>query len=149
MKQEEMNMRRRPVTVQRRGPGLLGTMARTAVIAGTATAVSNSVSGSMNNSTIQQQQAQAYQAQQQQAAMDARYQQQQAAQNTQNKQQQTQTELEQMKAQMAAMQAQQMQQKVALGGGDFLGQLQKLAQLRETGVLNEEEFQAAKTKLLG
>ena len=132
-------MRRRPVTVQRRGPGLLGTMARTAVIAGTATAVSNSVSGSMNNSAIQQQQA----------AMDARYQQQQAAQNTQNKQQQTQTELEQMKAQMAAMQAQQMQQKVALGGGDFLGQLQKLAQLRETGVLNEEEFQAAKTKLLG
>ncbi len=46
---------------QRRGPGLLGTMGRTAVIAGTATAVSKGVSGSMNSSAQQQQQAAAAQ----------------------------------------------------------------------------------------
>jgi hypothetical protein len=62
--------------VGRRGPGLLGTMARTAVIAGTATAVSKGVSGSMDQRAAQQQaaydagfqQAQQAQAQQQQQA---------------------------------------------------------------------------------
>jgi hypothetical protein len=40
---------RRPVVVRTR-PGLVGTMARTAVVAGTATAVSNSISNRMNRS---------------------------------------------------------------------------------------------------
>ena len=45
-------------------PRLLGTMARTAVIAGTATHVSNNVSRRQANRWSQQQDAQAYQAQQ-------------------------------------------------------------------------------------
>ena len=34
------------------------------------------------------------------------------------------------------------------GGPDLLAQLKQLAQLKDAGVLNEEEFQAAKAKLL-
>lgn len=53
-------MRRRPMVVApgRMGrPGLLGTMARTAVVAGTATAVSDSVSRRAAQRAAQQQQA--------------------------------------------------------------------------------------------
>ncbi len=53
----------------RRGrPGLFGTVARTAVIAGTATAVSGRVSQHSANKAAQQEQAAAYQQQQQEAA---------------------------------------------------------------------------------
>lgn len=45
---------RRPVVVQRRGPGLLGTLARTAVVAGTATAVAGSVSGAQKSRANEQ-----------------------------------------------------------------------------------------------
>jgi hypothetical protein len=69
-------MMRRRGAVGRRGPGLLGTMARTAVIAGTATAVSKGVSGSMDQRAAQQQTAQQ---QQQQTAFDAGFQQAQQA----------------------------------------------------------------------
>ncbi len=61
-------MMRRRGAVGRRGPGLLGTMARTAVVAGTATAVAKGVSGSMDQKAAQQQAAAQ---QQQQAAYDA------------------------------------------------------------------------------
>jgi hypothetical protein len=125
---ERAMMRRRPVTM-RRGPGVLGTVARTAVIAGTATAVSRGVSGAMDSK------AQA--AQQQQAAN-------QAALDTQ--------------AQLAALQAPQVAQAqpapapapaAAAGTGtDLIGQLQQLAQLKEAGVLTDAELQAAKAKLL-
>lgn len=47
---------RRGRGVGRQGPGLIGTAARTAVVAGTATAVSRSVSGSMDARAAQQQQ---------------------------------------------------------------------------------------------
>ena len=57
--------------VGRRGPGLLGTMARTAVIAGTATAVSKGVSGSMDQRAAQQQTAQQQQQQAQATAPQA------------------------------------------------------------------------------
>lgn len=56
-------MRRR--AVGRRGPGLVGTMARTAVVAGTATAVSGKVAQNQQNK------AQAAQAQQAQEAAPA------------------------------------------------------------------------------
>jgi hypothetical protein len=124
---ERAMMRRRPVTM-RRGPGVLGTVARTAVIAGTATAVSRGVSGAMDSK------AQA--AQQQQAAN-------QAALDTQ--------------AQLAALQAPQVAQAqpapapapaAAATGTDLIGQLQQLAQLKEAGVLTDAELQAAKAKLL-
>jgi glutamate/tyrosine decarboxylase-like PLP-dependent enzyme len=124
--------RRRPVVVQRRGPGLLGMAARTAVVAGTATAVSKGVSGSMDK-----------------AAMSKQMEQQQAAQNA--------AELEQMKAQLAAMQAQQLQtdqtrattMAAPSGQTDLIAQLQQLTQLKQSGALSEDEFQAAKAKLLG
>ncbi len=98
--------------MRRRGPGLVGTMARTAVIAGTATAVSNKVS--MN-------QAQKYQAQQQAA----------------------QAEQAQSQAEMAAAAPAQ-----APAGDDLMTQLTKLADLKAAGILSEEEFTAAKAKLL-
>lgn len=37
----------------------------------------------------------------------------------------------------------------AAGGTDVVGKLQELANLRQSGVLSDEEFQAAKAKLLG
>ncbi len=60
---------RRGVTVNtRRGPGLMGTMARTAVIAGTATATSKAVSGAMSGGAPQQAAPQQAPAPQQMAA---------------------------------------------------------------------------------
>jgi putative oligomerization/nucleic acid binding protein len=144
-------MRRPPVA--RRGPGLVGTMARTAVIAGTATATSRAVSGSMEHSAQQKQMA----AEQQQMMA-------QQAQDAQAQTQQSQAQIEQMQAQMAAMQAQQAQAQMAAmqaqpaqqagtaspgGGTDMMAQLQQLAKLKESGILSDEEFQAAKAKLLG
>ena len=131
--------RRRPVVGQRRGPGILRTAATTAVVAGTATAVSKGVSGSMDQAAMSKQQL---------------MEQQQEAQTAAN---QTQAELEQMKAQLAAMQAQQLQADQAQATTaaapsaqpDFITQLQQLAQLKQAGALSEYEFQAAKAKLLG
>ena len=51
-------------------PGLVGTMARTAVVAGTATAVSGGMMRHQQNKQMQSAEAQAYEAQQQQYAMD-------------------------------------------------------------------------------
>ena len=56
----------RPARVGR--PGLVGTMARTAVVAGTATAVSGGMTRRANQRAMEEQQAAAYQ---QQAAMGA------------------------------------------------------------------------------
>jgi membrane protease subunit (stomatin/prohibitin family) len=67
-------MRRRPMMVApaRMGrPGLIGTMGRTAVIAGTATAVSGSVSRRADRRADEQAQYQAQQAAQQQAPQQA------------------------------------------------------------------------------
>ncbi len=110
-------------------PGLVGTMARTAVVAGTATAV---VGHSQNK-----------QAAKQQAAADAQMQDQQMA---------------DMQAQMDAMQAQQAQQAAPppppapaaapAAAPDLMGELSKLADLKAAGVLSDEEFAAAKAKLL-
>ena len=126
--------RRRPVVGQRRGPGLLGMAARTAVVAGTATAVSKGVSSSMDKAAMNKQQ--------------------QGAQNAAN---QSQAELEQLKAQLTAMQAQQLQTDQAQATTaaapsaqpDLIAQLQQLTQLKQSGALSEDEFQAAKAKLLG
>lgn len=109
---------RRPMGA-RRGPGLLGTMARTAVIAGTATATSRAVVG--HSERKQQERA---------AADQAAYEQQQ---------------------QMATMQQQLDAQQPAAtpSGGDLTGELQKLAALRDSGALSEQEFATAKSRLLG
>jgi hypothetical protein len=109
-------------------PGLLGTMARTAVIAGTATAVSGAVHSS------QQQKAQ-QKATAQQAAIDQAAAQQLAAQQA-------------AAAQAAAAQA--AAPPPASGGltDDKIVQLQKLAELQQSGILTEAEFAELKAKIL-
>ncbi len=106
-------------------PGLMGTMARTAVIAGTATAVS----GSMRRN--QQQKAAAQQAStadQQQAMVD-----QAAAQAAQ-----------QVQAQQAAAAA-----PAPNAAGDPVAKIRELGELKQQGLLSDEEFTAAKAQILG
>lgn len=100
-------MRRRAMRGGR--PGLVGTMARTAVVAGTATAVSGGV---------------------------ARRQQAKAAQQAQPEDDQ-----EQPAAPAPAP--------AAPAGDDMVSQLKELAQLRDQGILTDEEFAAQKAKILG
>jgi hypothetical protein len=100
--------------------------ARTAVVAGTATAVSGSVARHQQNKANEQYQQEAYAAQQQQAAMDAA-----AAQAVAN------------------AQAAQAPAAAPAGGDDMMAKLQQLASLHTQGILSDEEFAAAKAKLLG
>lgn len=107
-------------------PGLIGMAARTAVVAGTATAVSGSVARHQQQKYYDQSQQQAYEAQAQQAAMD-----QAAAQAVANAQ----------AAQAPAPAA-------APAQDDMMAKLTQLAQLHAQGILSDEEFAAAKAKLL-
>ena len=109
-------------------PGLVGMAARTAVVAGTATAVSGSVQRHQQEKAQNQYEQQQYEAQQQQAAMNA------AAQQAVAQQQ------------AAAAQA---PPAAPAGGTDVVAELQKLAALKEQGILSDDEFAAAKAKLLG
>jgi hypothetical protein len=100
-------------------PGLVGTMARTAVVAGTATAVVGGVSAHQqhkaeaNDALAQQQQQEAaYAAAQQQAAYAP-------------------------------------PPPAAPAEDPVMAQLEKLAQLHNQGVLSDDEFAAAKAKALG
>ena len=88
---------------------LLRGMARTAVVAGTATAVSNRVSRRQGERWANQEQQQ-YEQQQQQMAAQA--------------------------------------PPPAAAGGDPMEKLRELGQLHESGVLTDEEFAAAKAKIL-
>lgn len=122
----------------RRGrPSLVGTMARTAVIAGTATAVSSGVSGAMNNSAQQKATAQQAMAQQQAAAQQAQLD---AA---------VQQALAQQQAAQAAVAAP-AAPALATGGltDENIAQLKKLAELQQAGILTTEEFEAQKAKIL-
>jgi len=115
-------------------PGLVGTMARTAVVAGTASAVV----GASGRRQAGKQQAAAEQQAAQQAAFES------------------QAQLADMQAQVDAMQAQPAPPApapapaapAAGGGGDLMAELSKLADLKAAGVLTDEEFSAAKAKLL-
>ena len=104
----------------RRGrPGLLGMAARTAVVAGTATAVSGNVQRrQQGRAQDDQAQAQADADAQAQAQYDAQQQQQQAAAPPDS------------------------------GDSALLDQLNQLSQLHNAGVLSDTEFTAAKAKLL-
>jgi hypothetical protein len=124
---------RRGVAAQRRGPGIVGTMARTAVVAGTATAVSKGVSGSMDQKAAEQQQA--FQAQQQ-AAFDT---------GVQQAQRQAQQEALAQQPQAAAPQA----PSPGPSTDDIITQLQKLAALQQQGILTPEEFAQQKARILG
>ena len=103
-------------------PGLLRGVARTAVVAGTATAVSNRVSRRQANRWNQQEEAQYYEQQQQQ-------------------QQQYYQAPPQQYAQPAPAPA-------AAAAPDPIEQLQKLADLKNQGILTEAEFEAEKAKIL-
>ncbi|MCI0686446.1 MAG: SHOCT domain-containing protein [Sporichthyaceae bacterium] len=113
----------RPLVV-RRGPGLIGA-ARTAVVAGTATAVVGS---------MQHRQAQRAAGQQASAELAA---------------QQAQAELAAQQA--VAQQAAPAGGSVPSSGlgGDAISDLERLAELRKEGVLTEQEFEAQKKKILG
>ena len=99
--------------------GLIGGMARTAVVAGTATAVSNRVS---------RRQAGRWAAQDQQQYEAQQYQQQQY--------------------QQAPPPPPPPPPPADSGTDDMIEQLQKLGQLRDAGVLTDAEFEAQKAKLL-
>ena len=110
-------------------PGLIRGVARTAVVAGTATAVSNNVS---------RRQANRWATKDQQAQMDA-YQQQQYAQAQYA--QQSPPPQQVAYEQPAALPAEPAAPSIA-------DQIQELAKLHSAGVLSDEEFAAAKAKLI-
>ena len=101
-------------------PGLVGTMARTAVIAGTATAVSGGVQRRQAERAEQSQQ------QEQQQQWD----------------QQQQWAAQQQAAAPAPAPA------AAPAEESVVDQLTKLADLKAQGILSDEEFEAAKAKVL-
>ena len=106
--------------------GLIGGMARTAVVAGTATAVSNRVS---------RRQAGRWAAQDQQQYEHEQYQQSQA------QQQQQQYAPPPPPPPPPAPPA-------SAGQSDVIAQLEKLGQLKAAGILTDAEFEAQKAKLL-
>lgn len=107
----------------RRGPGLLGTMARTAVVAGTATAVSRGVSGSMDAAAQQQAALDQMQAMQEQQRIDAAVQQ-------------------------ALAQQQAAPPPAQSSSEDRITRLQQLAELKHQGILSDDEFEAEKARIL-
>ena len=118
-------------------PGLMGTMARTAVVAGTATAVSGSVSRRGAQRAAEQQQAAAYQ--QQEAAA------------------QQQAMVDQAAAQAAAEAAAQVQAQQAAAGPaappaaapeDRMAKIRELGEMKSQGLLTDEEFAAEKARIL-
>ena len=111
---------------RRGGRGIIGTMATTAVVAGTAGAMSH---------RQQQRYAGKAQAQQAQAA------EQQAASDSQQ-------QVAELQQEVAAMQAHQAAP-TAAGGTDVMAQLQQLSTMQAAGLLTQEQFEAAKNKLLG
>jgi hypothetical protein len=111
--------------------GLIGGIARTAVVAGTATAVSNRVSRRQANRWADKDQ------QAQDAADAEAYRQQQAYGEQYPPQQQY------------PPQDPYSQQPAAPSQDDTIAQLQKLGELKAAGVLTEQEFAAQKAKILG
>jgi hypothetical protein len=102
-------------------PGLIRGMARTAVIAGTATSVSNRVSRRQYNRWSEQD-----------AQQEAQYEQQQPPPSA-----------------PAPAAAAPTAPAPSAGGADRLAQLQQLAELKAQGILTDEEFAAEKARILG
>ncbi|PRA83077.1 SHOCT domain-containing protein [Microbacterium sp. MYb66] len=108
-------------------PGLIGLAARTAVVAGTASAVGGAMSRHQQQRAQGQYEQEQYEAAQQQAQIDA------AARNAAS----------QYSAPPPAAPA-----PGPAGADDMIAKLQQLASLKDSGVLSETEFAAAKQKLL-
>ena len=103
--------------MRRRRGGVVRTVGRTAVVAGTATAVAGGVSKRQTNKQLAQQEEDA-------AAQQAAY--------------------DQGHADSQAAQAPE-----APAGDDTMAQLEKLGDMKAQGLLSDDEFAAAKAKLLG
>lgn len=112
----------------RGGPGLLRTVGRTAVIAGTATAVSNKVSGSMDASA------------QQRAAEEQRR----AAEEQQRFDDAVQRSLAQQAPAFSPAPP-----PASADSGERIALLQQLAELKQQGILTDEEFASEKARILG
>lgn len=117
---------RRPAVVRRR-PGLIGTMARTAVVAGTATATVGAINRHQQSKAMAQ--ANEVAEDQQIASM-----------------QQQLTELQMQQVVTAVPPA---AEAPAAPQSDMLQQLQQLSDLKAQGMLSDEEFAAAKAKIFG
>ncbi len=111
---------------RRGGRGVIGTMATTAVVVGTANAVTAKQQQKHMNKAAAQQQAAA----EQQAAA------------------QSQVQVAELQQQVDALQARQ-GAPAAAAGGDMMAQLQQLSSMQAAGLLTAEQFEAAKNKLLG
>ncbi|CAD5138784.1 SHOCT domain-containing protein [Microbacterium sp. NRRL B-14842] len=105
-------------------PGLIGLAARTAVVAGTATAVQGAAMRHQERRAQSEYEQQQYEAAQQQAQMDDA-------------------------ARTAAAQYAPPASPPPAPADDLIAKLQELGSLKASGVLTEEEFTAAKQKLLG
>ena len=105
--------------MRRRRGGVVRTVGRTAVVAGTATAVAGGVSKRQTNKQLAQQEEDAAA---QQAAYDQGH---------------------------ADSQAAQAPSPEAPAGDDTMAQLEKLGDMKAQGLLSDDEFAAAKAKLLG
>lgn len=117
-------MMRRRSAARRGGPGLVETVARTAVIAGTAQVTANAV----NSSAARKQEARAA------AAADK-------------------NAVAELQQQVEALQAQEVKAEIpaapsATGGSDLIAKLTQLGELHASGILTDEEFAAAKAKAL-
>ena len=123
-------------------PGLIGTMARTAVVAGTASAVVNH--GNQRRDARQQAANEDQQSQQQMADMQAQLDQANAEKQAAAQQAAIDKAVnERMAQQGAAVPAQ------ASSSDDTMAKLQKLADMKSQGLLSDQEFAAMKGKLLG
>ena len=106
--------------MRRGGPGLVRGVARTAVVAGTASVVAGNVRHHQDQKWAAQQNQQQQAAYEQQVAYE-----------------------QQMQTQAAAAAPAQAAEP------DYVAELEKLSQLKNQGILTEEEFQAKKKQLLG
>ena len=103
--------------MRRRGPSIVRGVARTAVVAGTASVVAGNVRHRQDQKWSAEEQQKQQAAMEQQAAYD-----------------------QQMQAQQAA---------AAPAQADYMAELEQLGQLKNQGVITEEEFQAKKKQILG
>lgn len=109
-------------------PGLLGLAARTAVVAGTAAVTAGAINRHAQNRAVEQSEAEAYE----QEGAQQGYAQQQAA-----------------PPQAAPLQAAPPQPPAPAGEPSMVDELQRLATLHQQGAITDEEFAAAKQRLLG
>ncbi|TNU72938.1 SHOCT domain-containing protein [Miniimonas arenae] len=112
-------------------PGLIGLAARTAVVAGTASAVTGASARKQHERAQTEQELAQYRAAQQQAQVDA------AARAAAAQY-----------AQPAPVAPAPVVAAAPAAGIDVVAELQKLGQLKEAGLLDDAEFAAAKAKLL-